>query len=354
MRTWNRFRGFLGWSLGLLWGLSSPAFAPIATAEEASSIGEPNRVSLVRRSARQDQGGWVVDYRIRNETASGIVIVPSELEAKSEGWVSNSRSDGHSVPRLAVASFRADQKEAGIAEVIRSTDDVPLCRERLSLSIQADDAFVSASPALGKGVDPISLAPGASGLLRLRYEHEHAPVGAYDPLLGERTLTLRVGGETFHDVAPLDREEYLAQPRQEWPEIPEDRRDSTRFVSAPHSLHLLADAPERRVHRFPDRPARYGSRMRLSFWYLIAKGTLGECRVRLTQSNDRSLRGGGFDEELTTVGRWTKVEWLVPIEYDAVSVGLDFRITSEAGVGEMWIDDVALDPIDPGPLAKGP
>jgi len=354
MRTLSRFGGLLGWSLGLLWGLPSPAPAPIATAGEAPSIGDPNRVSLIRRSARQDQGGWIVDYRIRNESGSGIVIVPSELEAKSEGWVSNSRVVGHAVPRLAVATFRPDQKDSGIAEVIQSADDAPVCRERLGLSIQADDAPLPSSSASPQTLNPISLAPGASGLLRLRYEHDHAPSGAYDPLLGKRTLALRIGGETFHDVVPLDREEYLAQPRYEWPEIPEDRRDTSQFVSAPDSLHLEADSPDSRVYRFPDRPARYGSRMRLSFWYLIAKGTLGECRVRLTQSNARSLRGGGFDEELTTVGRWTKVEWLVPIEYDAVTIGLDFRITSEAGVGEMWIDDVSLDPITPGPLAKGP
>lgn len=354
MRTWSRLGGFWGWSLGLLGGFSSPSLALVATAEEAPSLGEPNRVSLVRRSARQDQGGWIVDYRIRNETGSGIVIAPSELEAKSEGWVSNSRVDGHAVPRRAIASLRADQKgkDAGIAEVIASPDGAAICRERLSLSIHTDDSPPPSPPA--KSVDPISLAPGASGLLRLRFEHEHAPSGPYDPLLGERTLALRVGGETFHDVVPLDQEEYLAQPRFEWPEIPEDLRDSSRFVSAPDSLHLEADLPDRRIHRFPDRPVRYGSRMRLSFWYLIAQGTLGECRVRLTQSNERSLRGGGFDEELTTVGRWTRVEWLVPIEYDAATVGLDFRISSETGVGEMWIDDVALDPVDPGPLAKGP
>lgn len=354
MRTLSRFGGFLGWSLGLLGGFSLMALPPLAAGGDAPSVGEPNRVSLVRRSARQDQGGWIVDYRIRNETASGIVIVPSELEAKSEGWVSNSRVAGHSVPRLSRLTFRPDQKGSGIAEVIRTADNATICRERLGLSIQADDALPSPSSESSAPLAPISLAPGGSGLLRLRYQHDHAPAGAYDPLLGERTLAIRVGGETFHDVAPLDREEYLAQPRYQWPEIPEDRRDSSQFVSAPYSLHLVADSPETRVYRFPDRPARYGSRMRLSFWYLIAKGTLGECRVRLTQSNDRSLRGRGFDEELTTVGRWTKVEWLVPIEYDAVSVALDFRITSEAGVGEMWIDDVALNPIDLGPLAKGP
>lgn len=354
MRTLSRFGGFLGWSLGLLGGLSSMAVPPVAAGAESPSIGEPNRVSVVRRSLRQDQGGWIVDYRIRNETASGIVIVPSELEAKSEGWVSNSRVDGHAVPRLAALTFRPGRRNSGIAEMIRSADGVPACRERLSLSIQADDALPPFSSESPQPLNPISLAPGASGLLRLHYEHDHAPGGAYDPLLGERTLAIRVGGETFHDVAPLDFEEYTAQPRNPWTEIPEERRDSSRFVSAPHSLHLEAHSLDTRVYRFPDRPARHGSRMRLSFWYLIAKGTLGECRVRLTQSNARSLRGGGFDERLTTVGQWTKVEWLVPIEYDAVSLGLDFRIISEAGVGEMWIDDVALDPIEPGHLAKGP
>ena len=54
---------------------------------------------------------------------------------------------------------------------------------------------------------------------------------------------------------------------------------------------------------------------------------------------------GGFEEVLETVGRWTKVERVVRAESEATTVALDFRIVQETNVGEMWIDDVSLEPI---------
>ncbi|MBV8129210.1 MAG: hypothetical protein JO114_16305, partial [Planctomycetaceae bacterium] len=44
-------------------------------------------------------------------------------------------------------------------------------------------------------------------------------------------------------------------------------------------------------------------------------------------------------------GRWTKVERVVRAESEATTVALDFRIVPETNVGEMWIDDVSLEPI---------
>ena len=99
--------------------------------------------------------------------------------------------------------------------------------------------------------------------------------------------------------------------------------------------------------------------MRLSFWYLVAVGTAGECRVRFSQYKDtpsscRILSSGGFDQELTTVGRWVKVEKIIHIEPEATLTALDFRISSDANLGEMWIDDAELSPIAPDALAAGP
>ena len=45
----------------------------------------------------------------------------------------------------------------------------------------------------------------------------------------------------------------------------------------------------------------YSTKMRLRFWYLIAAGTEGECRVRVAQNKDtpitwRQLHEAGFEE----------------------------------------------------------
>ena len=186
--------------------------------------------------------------------------------------------------------------------------------------------------------------------VRLRLEHQHVLYGDYDPLLGVRTVEITLAGATVRDVVPLDREQYLAQPRFAWPEPPEDRRDTRHSVSGPDSLHLEAHVPGHQYYRYPDRPVRYGTPMRLRFWYLIAAGTEGECRVRVAQYKDtptswRMLTDAGFEKCLKAVGRWTKVEHVFPTEAEATTLALDFRIAGDTDVGEMWIDDVSLEPV---------
>jgi len=205
----------------------------------------------------------------------------------------------------------------------------------------------------------VSLAPGAVVHLRLRLEHQHVLYGDYDPLLGVRTVVLTLGSSSLRDQVALDREHYLAQPKYSWPEPPDDRRDTRHFVSSPDSLHLEAHIPGHQYYRYPERPVRYGTKMRLRFWYLIAAGTEGECRARLAQYKDtptswRVLSQGGFEQVLETVGRWTKVERVVRAESEATTVALDFRIVPETNVGEMWVDDVSLEPIGSSTTADSP
>ncbi len=133
---------------------------------------------------------------------------------------------------------------------------------------------------------PLSLAPGGIVHVRLRLEHHHVLFGDYDPLLAVRQVEITLAGATVRDLVPLDREQYLAQPRFAWPEPPEDRRDTRHSVSGPDSLHLEAHIPGHHYYRYPDRPVRYGTPMRLRFSYLVAAGTEGECRVRVAQYKD--------------------------------------------------------------------
>jgi len=187
--------------------------------------------------------------------------------------------------------------------------------------------------------------------VRLRLEHQHFLYGDYDPLLGLRAVELRLGAATLNDpVVPMDREQYLAQPKATWPVPPEDRRDTRHYVSGPDSLHLEAHIPGNQYYRFPERAVRYGTKMRLRFWYLIAAGTEGECRARIAQYKDtptawKVLTDGAHEEVLTTVGRWVKVERIFRTESEATTLALDFRICGGAEVGEMWVDDVSLEPV---------
>jgi hypothetical protein len=203
----------------------------------------------------------------------------------------------------------------------------------------------------------VEIAPGATVKVRLRLIHEHFLYGPYHALLGPRTLDLALGSARLRDTLPLDRERRVARAPSPWPpNPPTDLLDTKVYLSAPHSLHLEAHTPGKQSHRYPERPVRYGTRMRLRFWYLIAVGSEGECRARIAQYKDspsawKTLPDGEVEVCLTTVGRWTRAERIFRTESDATSLSLDFRIVG-ADIGELWIDDVSLEPLGDEP--EGP
>ncbi len=341
--------------------------APLASAAEVhSAVNSTLTLSLVERTISQDQGTWVIDYRLRHAGRTGVIIPPEELAVKVEGWVSNSRVGSHTVPRPSSLSLPRGVELPAVADVILAPDELHKCRERMFVSVWTEDhgpskhslgpgnaargkASLSRLPELQSPL-PLSLAPGVIVHFRLCLEHQHILYGDYDPLLGVRTITLSLGPASIRDVVPLDREQYLAQPQFAWPDPPEDRRDTRHAVSGPDSLHLEADVPGHHYYRYPERPVRYSTRMRLKFWYLIAAGTEGECSVRLAQFMDtpiswRPLHNGRYEQRLKTIGRWTKIECTIQTEPEATMLSLEFRIASDTEVGEMWIDDASLEPV---------
>lgn len=334
--------------------------------------GNPTTFSfkLIGRTVTQDQGAWIVDYRLRYTGQTGIIITPEEIGVRVEGWVSNSRVASHALPRWSSLTLTRGSELSAFSDVITSGDESQRCRERLLVSVWAKDQaarnpgpsspvaptdvgscpVVASTSTAGSAVVPLSLRPEAVVRVRLRLDHQHMIFGDYDPLLAVRKVELTLGNSVVRDVLVLDREQYLAQPKFSWPEPPPERRDCHQAVSGPDSLHLEAHIPGHHYYRFPERPVRYSSKMRLRFWYLIAAGTEGECRVRVTQTKDtptswRTLHNGDYEQTLKTVGRWTKVEHIIQTEPEATRLTAEFQITGDTDVGEMWIDDVSVDPV---------
>jgi hypothetical protein len=197
------------------------------------------------------------------------------------------------------------------------------------------------------------VAPGGTLHVRLRLEHDHFLHGPYDPLLGQRAVDLRLGVDTLSDVVPLDREQYLAQGREPWATPPEDRRDTRRYVTGPDSLYLEAHVPGNQSYRFPEIPVRYGTKLRLTFWYLMAPGTEGEFRMQVTQYKDspngwQILHAGMVEKSYKVYGRWVKAVYVFRTEPQATSLALTYRLVGPSDVGEVWIDDVSLVPIGGG------
>jgi hypothetical protein len=321
----------------------------------APALADSGRLKVVERVLMQDQGDWQVDYCLKLEGSTPLVLTPAEIGARVEGWLSNSKVAVHATPRRSESVIAGQSGPMAASEVIPSSDESARCRERVVIRVWAGKACDSVPP---RGGDPeplktVTVEPGGLLRVRLRLEHQHCLYGDYDPLLGRRELELRLGGDTIRDALPLDREQYLAQPKDTWPEPPDDHKDTRHFVSGPDSLLLEAGVPGNQYFRFPERKVRYSSRMRLKFWYMIAPGSEGEFKARVAQYREspnawKVLSEGGSEYTLKTVGRWIKFEKIIKTEAEATTMALDFRIAN-AEIGEVWVDDVTLEPIDAAP-----
>ena len=348
---------------------AEPPTDPSNATPQASVAGA---LTVVDRSISQEQGAWIVNYKLRFSGTTNIVVAPADVLLKVDGWVSNSRVKSHAVPKASTLLIAGTPGLTGTVDVLPSTDESQRCRERATIQVWADDPSV-APPELplanASRTSPTSspsdrsvlltLTPGMTLRSRIKLDHVHFLHGDYDPLLGERAVDIQLGTATVRDMVPLDREHYVAQAKNTWPTPPEDRRDDRHFVSAPDSLHLEAHIPGNQYYRFPERPVRYATKMRLRYTYFIAEGTEGTCRATIAQYKDtpttyKVLTDGAHEECLKTVGRWVKVERIFKTEPEATTLALDFRIiTNGADVGEMWVDDVSLEPYG-SPSVAGP
>lgn len=334
---------------------------PLAPAPQSAAI--VPAWSLTARTITQDGGHWQVDYRLRLDAPLPLALLPEAITAQVNAWVSNSRVAAHAVARESAVTLSGPGGLSGSAEVIAMTDESKRCRERVRLTLWPGDepppvaAEPAKAPRKGEEAAPppaaIQIRPGQDLCIRLRLEHDHFLYGPFDPLLGARDLELKLGPTVFRDRIPLDRECCRAFPVARLADPPAERLDTRYFVSAPDSLHLEAQVPGNHTYRFSEQPVRYATPMRLSFWYLIALGTEGECRVRISQYRDapgswKMLSEGGRDEVLPVIGRWVRAERIFRTEAEATSMSIDFRIAGAENLGEMWIDDIVLEPIPEG------
>jgi hypothetical protein len=355
---------------GLAIAILTFGFAKSALPAESSRV--PYTLTVVDRTIAQDRvpqekGGqdqkwfwqtWQIDYQLRLEGPTALVVTPTDIRATVEGWVSNSRVPSHAVPQWSSLVISGGSGLTSVVDLIETADEAQRCRERASVRVWPGNETAEPTPS-GSSEEQRSLlnvAPGSMVRVRLRLVHQHFLYGMYDPLLGRRSFEIHLGAATLRDTLPLDREHHVAQALAIWTSFPDDRRDTRQFVSPPDSLHLEAHVPGNQYFRLPEHPVRYATKMRLRFWYLVAPGTEGECKARVQQYKDtptawKVLSEGSFEECLKVAGRWVHVERVFCTQSEATTLALDFRIAG-ADIGELWIDDITLEPVGAGP--EGP
>jgi hypothetical protein len=325
--------------------------------------GQPSAWSIDQRvvSLDQSQGQvWQIDYRLRNTTSVPQVLLRNQVRCMVDGWVSNSRASGHSRPRSTHLEW--DRPGTGAdAEVLSSRDQADRCNERgtfeaWSLALGYEPRAVGLALASGIAAPLGSLAlvipPDGILCLRIRIAHEHFLYGDYEPLLGTRIIALRLNEAELLDEVELDGPIRSTREAPRWPPLdpPIERRDPLVYLTPPDSLYLAAHLPGQGYYRASGH-VRYGTRMRLSFCYLLGTGCDADAVMRLTQLKQgpalwKPLPDGQKEICLTTRGRWTRVERVFRTEVEATTMTLEFRISGE--LGDLWIDDVRVEPLEPG------
>lgn len=331
-----RLASSLAWTLATL---------GVALGNDPDGAGTTYRLALIDRQISQQGSRWLVRYKVRYEGPVALELASSDLQVDYDAWVSNSRSKPHTVPRRSQTRFAVSESSSVQTSVIASSNDRQRCRERVSLAFSTGEKPLD-EPVPGKiNFLPLRVAPGQIIWLYLALDHEHFLYGNYDPLLGERKLDVQLGPCRLIDTIPLDADQATATPTVKLSSPPKERLDSRQFRSAPDSLYLAADVPGFQYFRFDDMPVRYGTRFKLSFWYLIALGTEGSCHARVMEYQDTPNAwyrlDGGFDEPMPVQGRWRRFEQTFTTRDQTTTMALDFRIVG-ANVGELWIDDIEL------------
>ena len=352
-------------ALVLLGAISSLTAADNDTklALDSSTQGKPWTVIQRGIGEGRDQGRyWQIDYLMRNDGPTAQTLKPEEVSAVISATVSNSRIPGHACPRQTRLVVSGKSGLSAECDVIPSADESRRCRERVVLQVWPANLGPNPPDPVAKAVvrlvalreQPTPTIPvGGLVRVRLRLEHDHFLYGPYDPLLGLRTLELTLGSAKLKDALPLDRATDLPRrPMGSWPggnDPPADRRDARVYISAPDSLHLEAHVAGNQSYRFKECQVHYGTKMRLRYWYLIAPGTEGEAKATIVQYKDaptawKILSDGDVVQIHTTMGRWVKVEKTFRTEPEATSLTLEFRLPGD--IGEMWIDDISLEPTE--------
>jgi hypothetical protein len=306
------------------------------------------RLALIDRHISQHHSRWLVRYQLRHLGSETLVLSASDVQVRYEAALVNSSCRPHAVPHDCQAQWTLSQASQMLATVIDSANERQRCRERITVALSAGPEPFDELPATKTAFLPIELAPGQVFWLYFLFEHDHFLFGSYDPLLGRRQLELTLGPVRFRDLIELNTERNPARPAVKLSAPASERLDVRLYRSPPDSLYLAADVPGYQYFRFDDLPIRYGTRFRVSFWYLVARGSEGTCHARIMEYQDTPSAWhrleGGFDELMTGQGHWQRFERVFQSRDDATTVALDFRIVG-ANMGELWIDDVKVEPL---------
>ena len=290
-----------------------------------------NPFAIEKIDISQEHSSVIISFSVTYHGQSTLILKPEKIEVTYEAEVANSRLPNHAFCLTTRSKFFLSEK--GVAPLIHHfNQNKNECREIISGRINL-----------------AAVQPNEKFQITFTIEHDHFLYNI-DPLLGGRKFQIKISDWEISGEAVFDSpDEKLKIKPVTLSYIPKGHLDERYSFSNKPSLYLAADIPGCQCFRFGDIPTTYDAKFKVSFYYLIALGTEGECRARVMEYQDRpglwkKIDDGGFDELLEFKIGWQKFEKEFQTTKDTTTMALDFRIAG-AEIGEMWISDIKFEPV---------
>lgn len=346
------------------------------------------RIDFIQKFVKRDRANWYVDLRFKYVGKETLTLGLDDVAASVESYVSNSAVDGHGLPRKSSLRFGARENWTSKCQLVNvkpvaTIEDLPVgCAEVGYLAIwnaspheeslgPPDSEFPSRFWKGHVGKRPersltLTFGPESEFEVRLLLIHNHAFFGdersnfsgshllgegaerGYDPLLGVRRFELDIAGTKIVEEIVLRDAAPAMVPPITFDGMP-TQRDDRMFISAPDALFLSAPEVGSGALSTPQYPVRHGSRVRITFWYYLARGTQRSLVFRALQYCDLAgryhiLNRVSVGATFCTNERWQKVEKIVQIDPMATKLGLIFQLPGDPReIGDAWIDDVRIE-----------
>lgn len=283
----------------------------------------------------QDANSQFVRYEIANK--SGQEIDLASLKARVVACVSNTSIPENGVPHDYTVDLDTLKNGTVKATVFdRSTLHKDKCFEEVTMK-----------------VDPPGKVPdGGTFTVTFQFTHKHFMYN-YDPLLGRRSVIIECGSLRFSNTTSTNKVRPYHPPLVDY--TPPEAKVEKLF---PDSIHLFCHSGENedKKIKFNKQSVRHSTKYRLSFDYLLLKGSERELKVEVCQAvdgNDYTSYGKeAVKDLLSDQGRWVKYHKVFTTEPTASFVYLEIGFPvygSNPDVGEAYIRNVKLVPVEDFP-----
>ena len=258
-----------------------------------------NSLAIVNRTIVQDRGDWQIDYRLRHDGASGLIVTAEEVWC-GRGLGVELAAAGHATPRWSFMTNFGTVAVTGRSEVIASDDEERRCRERRSVRFWAEDragkprrpgARESGRREMVPEATPpavLSLAPGSSAPRPARLEHPARRLRRLRPSArppdgrapaGDRPRSGRLAARPGAAGCRAGRRAPVRGTRgaSRYPVLSRRRRTASTW---PLTSPAAPTSGSRRSRSVTTPRCGFGSRT----W--LPPGPRGRCRARITQFKD--------------------------------------------------------------------